>query len=254
MGLYLETDPPETVPTFAEGDLVDPISGLNNVIEPEVDAKQYGWTPSRKVPQRGVMNWLHRYTGLWCGFIKDYFFPEVDAGLSDHEDRILDLEHQSHEHTYGTLYLQMQVVDGHFSTSSDGGQLTEDGRINFELDYEIVENLVMFHYKEFYDYNNLIFNYSYVGGNIVADYTSCELFRIMIRPGYTRPNDLWGSNNIFYFLGNVLCAGASQILPIWLPYSNSETFCVINCPATVTGQALGLHCSTILSGFTYNTH
>jgi len=256
MGLYLDTDPPETVPIFAEGNLVDPDSGLNNVIEPPYEQKTFGWIPSRKVPQRGVMNWLHRYTGRWCSFLKDYFFPEVDGGLDDHEDRILDLEHKAHWHTAGIVYLQMQVTNGYFSNSSPGGILTEDGRINFELDYQILENSVLFTHKEWYDFGNwpISENYSYIGGAIVAAYSTCYNFKINIRPGYDWPSDILPSYNYSYFLGSVLCAGSSEILPVWLqprPQNGlSGIFLSVDCPATSTGQVLGLNCCTIIRGFT----
>lgn len=110
MADYLTTEPPAIIPEFAKEDLTDPTTGLNNVLEPETDQKKWGWFPFRKRPGRRVMNWLHRHTYLNFDFVKNNFFPEVDAGLHDHEDRILHLEGNLPRWYYGSLEASLRLI------------------------------------------------------------------------------------------------------------------------------------------------
>jgi len=57
---------PTKVPRFAEDDMVDSGTGLNNVAEPPEGTKDSGWVPAFVEPSRRYMNWLHRYYYLWC--------------------------------------------------------------------------------------------------------------------------------------------------------------------------------------------
>jgi len=49
-------------------DVVNPTSGQNNVVEPSESKKDLGWD-FKEFPPRNFMNWLHRLTGQWLGYL-----------------------------------------------------------------------------------------------------------------------------------------------------------------------------------------
>lgn len=109
MGAYFPTDPETILPEFASSNtlVTDPTSGKLNVIEPAAEQKLNGWVPFRKRPERSVLNWLHRYTYKGLKYWKDTFFPAVDAGMKDHDNKIIN-------NTYGltnmeNFYSQIQI-------------------------------------------------------------------------------------------------------------------------------------------------
>lgn len=62
-------DKPDTLPKWAEDNIVDPISGVNNVTEPPEEFQLNGW-PSKFFPVRQWVNWLGRYTYRWLAWLK----------------------------------------------------------------------------------------------------------------------------------------------------------------------------------------
>lgn len=60
---------PTILPEWAENDVVDPISGQNNVLEPPTEKKLEGWA-RLEFPPRNWFNWLGRYTNRWLAFLK----------------------------------------------------------------------------------------------------------------------------------------------------------------------------------------
>jgi len=62
-----------------DNDVVNPTSGQNNVVEPSEAKKDLGWD-FKEFPPRNWMNWLHRLTGQWLGFLNQQ--------EQDHETRI----------------------------------------------------------------------------------------------------------------------------------------------------------------------
>jgi hypothetical protein len=60
---------PTILPEWAENDVVDPISGQNNVLEPPTEKKLEGWA-RLEFPPRNWFNWLGRYTNRWLSFLK----------------------------------------------------------------------------------------------------------------------------------------------------------------------------------------
>ncbi len=70
---------PSILPEWAENDVVDPISGQNNVLEPPTEKKLEGWA-RLEFPPRNWFNWLSRYTYRWLSFLKQ---QEEQAVLTD---------------------------------------------------------------------------------------------------------------------------------------------------------------------------
>lgn len=62
---------PDQLPRFASEDIRDPISGMDNVVEPIDQKKDYGWLRLEE-PPRQWFNWLHRYTYLWLGYLDGF--------------------------------------------------------------------------------------------------------------------------------------------------------------------------------------
>lgn len=60
---------PTILPEWAENDVVDPVSGQNNVLEPPTEKKLEGWA-RLEFPPRNWFNWLGRYTNRWLSFLK----------------------------------------------------------------------------------------------------------------------------------------------------------------------------------------
>jgi len=90
--LGIENDVPDNLPEFATDNVVDPLSGKNNVVSPSADQKSFGWFPFRKRPERGVMNWLHRSTYQCIDFLQNTFYPAVDFALEGIDGRVTTLE------------------------------------------------------------------------------------------------------------------------------------------------------------------
>jgi hypothetical protein len=90
MGVFFTADPPITLPRFADADLVDPISGVNNVVEPTTDYKNNGWYPARVRVFRPFINWLHRWTYRQLAYWYN-LYPTLDIALATHRDQILAL-------------------------------------------------------------------------------------------------------------------------------------------------------------------
>ncbi len=59
---------PSAYPDWAMLDLVDPISGSNNCIEPPPEKKQYG-TSYAGVLERNFLNWMFRTISSWIKFL-----------------------------------------------------------------------------------------------------------------------------------------------------------------------------------------
>ena len=59
---------PTILPEWAENDVVDPISGQNNVLEPPPEKKLEGWS-RLEYPPRNWFNWLARYTWRWLNWL-----------------------------------------------------------------------------------------------------------------------------------------------------------------------------------------
>ena len=66
---------PTDLPRFAEDDVVDSTTLLNNVAEPPESVKDSGWVPAFMEPSRRYMNWLHRITYLWCKWANESGTP-----------------------------------------------------------------------------------------------------------------------------------------------------------------------------------
>ena len=81
MGQFFPVDPPAGLPEFATNDVVDPLSGENNVVEPGASQKSFGWFPFRKKPERNIMNWLHRLTYVQLHYWAITFYNLIDGAM-----------------------------------------------------------------------------------------------------------------------------------------------------------------------------
>lgn len=72
---------PTEFPEYARNDVVDPTSGVNNVVEPSEAKKDLGHGPSSEFPPRQYMNWLHRLTYKWLKYF-DEGTPQNTVELS----------------------------------------------------------------------------------------------------------------------------------------------------------------------------
>lgn len=80
---------PDQYPDWATDDVVNPISGQNNVATPPTEYNDFGWTLYQK-PPRQWFNWLGRYTGFWVRYL-DEMIDEITADGWVVTARILDL-------------------------------------------------------------------------------------------------------------------------------------------------------------------
>lgn len=112
--LVIEDSKPEVQPRFAIEDLVDPTSGVNNVVTPNTAFQNYGWHPFRMIPPRNIMNWIHRHTYFCINWLMDVFYPRVDAEFDSVNNRLINLE--------GMLPLSGQELTG--TTYSTGDATT----------------------------------------------------------------------------------------------------------------------------------
>lgn len=60
---------PSTLPMWAENDVLDPISGQYNVVEPPTEKKTNGWSLGEQ-PARNYLNWLGRFAYRWIAWFK----------------------------------------------------------------------------------------------------------------------------------------------------------------------------------------
>jgi|SRR5690606_5109282 len=60
---------PTTLPMWAENDVLDPISGQNNVLEPPTEKQLSGWARA-EFPPRQWFNWLGRLSYRWLDWLK----------------------------------------------------------------------------------------------------------------------------------------------------------------------------------------
>jgi hypothetical protein len=65
------TSVPDKVPEWASSDVVDGVTGTNNVVEPSAGKKALGWSFS-EFPPREWMNWLARKTYQWINYFNQY--------------------------------------------------------------------------------------------------------------------------------------------------------------------------------------
>ncbi len=59
---------PTQFPDWAITNVIDPIEGSPNVLEPPDEDKQVGWRP-RQVCPNNAMNWIHRLTNDWLKYL-----------------------------------------------------------------------------------------------------------------------------------------------------------------------------------------
>lgn len=57
-------------PDFAMVDIVDPVSELNNALQPPAAYAAYGWSRDEP-PPRNYENWTKRYTSLWLHYLDE---------------------------------------------------------------------------------------------------------------------------------------------------------------------------------------
>lgn len=76
------TDRPVKFPTWAQDDIVDPVSGSNNVIEPPEAKKLQGFGRAEKVP-RQWFNYQWRLTYLWLMYL-----DEQSSALQDDVEQL----------------------------------------------------------------------------------------------------------------------------------------------------------------------
>jgi hypothetical protein len=66
---------PTQYPEWATTDVIDPIEGTPNVLEPPKAKKEVGWIPGEQAPNN-FMNWIHRLTNDWVKYF-DSVVPET---------------------------------------------------------------------------------------------------------------------------------------------------------------------------------
>lgn len=75
---------PTTVPRWASNDIIDPTSGVNNVIEPSEAKKDLGHGPKGEFAPRQYQNWFMRWVYRWLKLVDErhaQFF--VVTGITD---------------------------------------------------------------------------------------------------------------------------------------------------------------------------
>lgn len=65
------TTKPTTIPEWATSDVVDGVTGQNNVIEPPAGKKLIGWIWKEK-PARNWWNWMQRFNYLWINYFNQF--------------------------------------------------------------------------------------------------------------------------------------------------------------------------------------
>jgi hypothetical protein len=65
----------------SDNDVVDGVSGKNNVVEPTLGQKELGWT-FKQFPPRQFFNWLARLTFQWLKYVDDSINQELNTTSS----------------------------------------------------------------------------------------------------------------------------------------------------------------------------
>lgn len=60
---------PTELLVWADQDVIDPVSGQNNVLTPPTEKQQVGWV-RQEYPVRQWMNWIGRMSGRWIAYLK----------------------------------------------------------------------------------------------------------------------------------------------------------------------------------------
>jgi len=110
---------PSKLPEFAISDVVSPISGKPNVVEPDANHKTGGWSFG-EFPARGFMNWIHRLTYQWIKYFDDTF---------------VNLE-------AGTVEARLFCGTGFLSLESGSEGSLESGFIYFDLEWFVMSNML----------------------------------------------------------------------------------------------------------------
>lgn len=61
---------PDKLPRFASDNVVNSVTGINNVVEPPESKKNVGWN-YLEPPGRNFLNWIHRKTYEWLNYLDD---------------------------------------------------------------------------------------------------------------------------------------------------------------------------------------
>jgi hypothetical protein len=69
---------PATFPEWADSDLLDPTSGVNNVTTPPAGIQANGWNPAGVFPLRQHDNWFKRWVSRWLKWTRDELAPQVN--------------------------------------------------------------------------------------------------------------------------------------------------------------------------------
>lgn len=75
------TDRPDQFPDFALDDRIDPIANTPNVVTPDSEKIQFGWAFGATAPMN-IMNWIHRYTGLWLHYLDERLNKPESYGVA----------------------------------------------------------------------------------------------------------------------------------------------------------------------------
>ncbi len=73
---------PTVLPKWADADIVDPISGMNNVLTPPPEKQTDGWA-RLEFPPRNWFNWLGRYTYRWLAYLSQQEGQSVTVSAAD---------------------------------------------------------------------------------------------------------------------------------------------------------------------------
>lgn len=82
-------DRPEVHPDFAMDDVLDPVSGQPNVVQPSAPKQGTGWSRYEK-PPRQYMNWLHRTTAQWIRWLEGKADQIVSATSAPTPDTLME--------------------------------------------------------------------------------------------------------------------------------------------------------------------
>lgn len=69
---------PTVLPDWALDDVIDPISGQYNVVEPPTEKKLVGWNYLEK-PNRQYWNWFQRQVSLWIAYFNENLDFDADT-------------------------------------------------------------------------------------------------------------------------------------------------------------------------------
>jgi hypothetical protein len=159
--LGLSSSKPGTQPKFAELDLVDPTSGVNNVTTPTTAQQNYGWHPFRQRPKRDILNWIHRHSYKCINWLMDTFYPGVDQALYDIDGRITAME-PNIRRVGGTLNASLLLVRDELNPllgwqlpgspySQGTPRITDHRHLDFTLRWELFHDLFILQIPELYN-------------------------------------------------------------------------------------------------------